>query len=237
MSVKQAIATSPKKPLTWINTLTVLSGPNLTNFPSGALHLQDMTLVFDSMTLEDDSDEALMLRYASDGEAYAFEQLYKRHRGPLYRFILRQCGTQATAEELFQDVWTNLIRARGRYQVKSKFTTLLYRMAHNRVMDFHRRNRTQKNAGFSHNVEDADDTLDPKARCAEDALHDRRRVTHLLTLVEQLPQEQREAFVLHEEAGFSVREIAEVTGVGAETAKSRLRYAISKLRRGLGEDE
>jgi RNA polymerase sigma-70 factor (ECF subfamily) len=70
-------------------------------------------------------DEELMNRYR-DGDAHAFEVLYTRHKGPLYRYLLRQCGAAALAEELFQDVWMKLIRARERYEARAKFTTYLY---------------------------------------------------------------------------------------------------------------
>jgi len=80
------------------------------------------------------SDEALMLAYAA-GEAEAFEPLYARHRGPLFRFILRQVRVQATAEELFQDVWQKVITARERYRPEAKFSTWLYQVATNRLTD------------------------------------------------------------------------------------------------------
>ena len=83
-------------------------------------------------------DEELMTRYR-DGDARAFEVLYTRHKGPLYRYLLRQCGAAALAEELFQDVWMNLIRTRERYEARAKFTTWLYTLAHHRVIDHHRR--------------------------------------------------------------------------------------------------
>src|SRR5688572_8455172 len=80
-----------------------------------------------------------MLRYR-DGDARAFEALYARHKGPLYRYFLRLARPAAVAEELFQDAWTNLIRARANYEVRAKFTTWLYRLAHNRLVDHYRRN-------------------------------------------------------------------------------------------------
>src|SRR3989344_4793908 len=111
------------------------------------------------------SDEELMLGYRN-GDAAAFEVLYIRHKGALYRYLLRQCRIAAVAEELLQDVWLNLVRARERYEVKAKFTTYLFR----------------------------------------------------------------------EETGLSVEQIAEVTDVNPETAKSRLRYAVARLRGALGKD-
>src|SRR5688572_6213021 len=84
------------------------------------------------------SDEELMLSYR-DGDAGAFDVLYSRHKGGMYRYLLRQCREAAVAEELFQDVWMNLIRARAGYTVQAKFTAWLYRLAHNRLIDHYRK--------------------------------------------------------------------------------------------------
>ncbi len=181
------------------------------------------------------SDESLMSAYR-DGDCHAFEMLYARHRGGLYRFLLRQCGAAGIAEELFQDVWLNLIRARQRYSPQARFATYLYRIAHNRLIDYYRR------AAHRPVLESDDEDDDPVARLADrsslqpDILVQRKtQVERLMTLLAGLPDVQREAFVMREEAGLSVEEIAQATGVNAETAKSRLRYAVAKLRRGLQE--
>ena len=82
-------------------------------------------------------DEDLMLAYAA-GDAAAFDTLYARHKGGVYRYLLRQCRQGGVADELFQDVWMNLIRARASYVPSAKFTTWLYRLAHNRLIDHYR---------------------------------------------------------------------------------------------------
>lgn len=176
-----------------------------------------------------------MLRYAS-GEAAAFEMLYRRHRGPVLRFIARQVPDRAVAEELFQDVWTSVVRSRDRYTVKARFTTFVYRIAHNRVVD-HWRVAGRAAAVFEPGAPEADPPPDSGAPSIERAVHADRQVARLVALVEALPPEQKEAFLLSQEGGLGVEAIAEVTGVGVETAKSRLRYAIAKLRQGLAEEE
>lgn len=180
----------------------------------------------------DASDETLMLGYR-DGDAGAFDRLYDRHRGGVYRYLLRHCRDAALADELFQDVWMNLIRARESYTVQAKFSTYLYRIAHNRLMDHFRR---RDPGGISLDDETAEGIGEPAApRSAEPhAIADsRQQAAHLLRLLDALPAEQREAFVLQQEGGLSIEEIAETTGVTRETAKSRLRYALSKLRQGM----
>jgi RNA polymerase sigma-70 factor (ECF subfamily) len=172
------------------------------------------------------SDEALMMAYR-DGDARAFELLYARHRGGLYRFVLRQCATRSIADELFQDVWTNVIAARGRYVPSAKFSTFLYQVARNRVIDFYRATGRRR--------EDAeeDDPVDPPAPVAaqpDRMLERRQHASRMLAAIESLPPVQREAFLLHEEGGFTLEEIAQITEVGRETVKSRLRYALARLR-------
>ena len=181
------------------------------------------------------SDEALMIAYR-EGDALAFELLYGRHRGGLYRFLLRQCGTAAIAEELFQDVWLNLIRARARYVPDARFATYLDRIAHNRLIDYFRRSSHRPRIESDEEQAEAVASVpaDPRDQ-PEIRLERQVRVERFMLLLAGLPDAQREAFVMHQEAGLSIEEIAEATGVNVETAKSRLRYAVSKLRRGLQE--
>jgi RNA polymerase sigma factor (sigma-70 family) len=180
------------------------------------------------------ADEELMLSYGG-GDAGAFEALYRRHRGPLYRFLLRQIGDTATAEELFQDVWMRVIDFRGRYEARAKFSSWLYSIAHNRLMDHY---RASGRAKFLEQ-EESEAVLDQLA--AEDlpaeALIDRKRAAErLLAALSELPEVQREAFLLQQEGDLSVEEIGAATGVGRETAKSRLRYALARLRASLSAE-
>src|SRR5437867_7431536 len=89
------------------------------------------------MSAVDLADEELMLRF-QDGDAAAFDVLYGRHKGGVFRYLLRQCGGPGTAEELAQDVWLNLVRAHASYVPSAKFATYLYRLAHNRLIDHYR---------------------------------------------------------------------------------------------------
>ncbi len=185
----------------------------------------------------DDTDEALMLRYAQ-GDAAAFDTLYGRHRGGVFRYLLRHLtGNRAAAEELFQDIWMNLIGARGRYRVEAKFTTWLYTMAHNRVIDHYRRHRPLEVVSLD-GGEDGDDPPEvaaPPTAQPERVAEARQQAARLLALLDALPAAQREAFLLHEEGGLSLEEIAAVTASDREAVKSRLRYAMDKLKRGMGE--
>ena len=179
------------------------------------------------------SDEELMLLYR-DGEAGAFDALYARHKGGLYRYFLRQCRNPALAEELFQDVWMNLTRARASYTVQAKFTTYLYRLAHNRLIDHYRKHSQYDVASFDDEDGPVLDSLADEHAQPPDAAYDaRRQAAELLRLIGELPPPQREAFLLQQEGAMSVEEVAAATGVSRETAKSRLRYATAKLRQGM----
>ena len=171
------------------------------------------------------SDSALMLRYA-DGDAAAFEALYRRHNDALFRYLLRLCGSRAMAEDVYQESWTRIIRARERYRPTAKFTTYLYRVAHNAFIDATRRNRRYGGGPAPADLLYDDDS--PEETAERTGL--RQRLFHALA---DLPFEQRDAFLLHEEAGLSIDDIAHTTGVNRETAKSRLRYANVKLKKAL----
>jgi len=171
-------------------------------------------------------DEQLMLAYR-DGDAGAFETLYRRHRGALYRFVLRGVQSRATAEELYQEIWIRVIEARARYKPQARFTTWLYTIAHNRMVD-HWRSRGLSVVSLDEGELVADERNDPALRAEA-----REALMIFAKALRALPPAQREAFLLHEEAGLTVAEIAEATGCGGEAAKSRLRYAISKLKAAL----
>jgi RNA polymerase sigma-70 factor (ECF subfamily) len=175
-----------------------------------------------------------MQGYAA-GRAEAFDALYARHKGATYRYLLRHCGNPGIADELFQDVWMNAIRARASYVPTAKFTTWLYTLARHRLVDHWRVSGRAKHTSI-------DDDADPGPRAEVEALPaaqglepEVRLETHRLrerlhAALANLPPAQRDAFLLQHEGGLSLAEIAELTGVGVETVKSRLRYAIAKLR-------
>lgn len=174
------------------------------------------------------TDEELMSHYAR-GDMKAFELLYERHKGGLYRYLLRQLAPHGVdANELFQDIWLSIIRSREQYTPKALFSTYLYRIAHNRLVDYWRK-------AVPHETDCELETLVDESMTPEqevEQLQTGERLKQLLTL---LPEAQRSAFLLKEEAGLTLEQIAEVTGSNRETIKSRLRYALDHLRRCFNE--
>ncbi len=170
-------------------------------------------------------DELLMRRYRA-GDTEAFAVLYERHRAPLFRFVYRSVNNQAIAEELFQEIWIKLIDARHRYKVTARFQTYLYRIAQNRLIDYYRSCRQQT----SLDAETAPELRDDNAAEGFASAAASEGEQALAQAIATLPMDQRTALLLQAERGMTLDEIAQLCGVGRETIKSRLRYAMTKLR-------
>ena len=187
-----------------------------------------------------DSDEFLMLAFAG-GDAAAFTRLYDRHERATWRFIRHRLGAQheGAADDVLQETWISVAKAAPRYVATARFTTWLFTVARNRVIDHL---RAQSNAMLSIDAplagtqaeDDGERWADRVAADASDGpqarIESRQQAQAFLDALAQLPDAQREAFVLQAEGGLSVEEVASATGVGAETAKTRLRYAKARLR-------
>jgi RNA polymerase sigma-70 factor (ECF subfamily) len=199
-------------------------------------------------TASDPSDDVLMSAYAN-GDAAAFEQLYARHERALYRFVRRLLGSALAAQtdEVFQDTWLRVVHARSRWEPQgASFRTWLFTLAHNRVIDLLRRSGRE----VSTDAFESDDRGDPwqpdtqawqhwpapasAAPQSDEIAFWRRAGERLLGCLEQLPLPQRSAFLLHHDDGLALEEVAKALEVGFETAKTRLRYAMSKLRTCMG---
>lgn len=173
------------------------------------------------------------MRHYQDGDAKAFDALYQRHRQPLFAYLYRHTGqSQSVAEDLFQDIWINLIKASDRYTEKASFKTWLYTIAHHRVIDFYRK-QARYGTDQPFDGEDESNRIDETPlSLPDDQVQQMETLARFSAALATLPTEQQ-AVVLLKQEGFSLQEMAGVTNSEKETVKSRLRYAIKKLRHAL----
>lgn len=170
----------------------------------------------------EESDDQLMGAY-SRGHIKAFDKLYGRYKQPLFAYFARNCRQDGIASELYQDVWLRVISSASSYNGKGKFRSWLFTLAHNRLVDFYRSSDNQvikEELGPEH----------VSSRSVEEQVEVDSLKDKLDQVVQSLPLEQKTVFYLREEAGFALREIAEIQGISLEAAKSRLRYAYKRLR-------
>ena len=208
------------------------------------------------------SDEALLVAYR-DGDSTAFELLFERYRGPLFHFLLRRVGDRGRAEELYQDVWLRVIERCDEFRGDARFSTWLYTIARNRSVDHRRRMKLRAHLSLDQARRDSDSPFVETSDQAAVPLHDRidgpdppfeERLAdpnpsteqlvssraleqRVAAAVERLPDDQQEVFLLRQLQGLRFEEIAEVVEVPVNTVKSRMRYALHRLRQELGDFE
>ena len=192
------------------------------------------------------TDEQLIQWYHK-GNTEAFEQLYSRYKNAMYHYFVRQVQSPGIADELHQDVWLNIIKSSSGFAQQSSFKTWLYEIAHNRLVDHYRRTSKQplylvQEAGLEKELEKESDTdsahqsQDNRCNNEPDTILQEQQLSYaLLDGIASLPREQKEVFLLHEKSGLTLQEIATITDSSFESTKSRLRYAVKKLRQSLAQ--
>lgn len=182
------------------------------------------------------SDEQLIQWY-NKGNTEAFETLYRRHKNAIYHYFYRQVQSASIADELHQDVWLNIIKSSSRFGQQSSFKTWLYRIAHNRLVDHYRQNGKQPlqltqedTSNHKQEIKDESNITAPDNNLQQEQIN-----SAVIEGIEQLPREQKEVFLLHERSELTLEEIASITNSSYESTKSRLRYAVKKLRQHLAQ--
>jgi len=182
-----------------------------------------------------ESDQQLMERYRA-GDAAAFNELYRRFRAPLRRFVTKLSWQQDEADEIVQEVWLAVVRGARSYRPTAKFTTFLFSIAHRRLQDHWRlRSRRGQALPGQDSAPDPDEVADEGAPIPEDWAARAELRNALLAAIDRLPPPQREVFLLKAEADLTLEEIAVATGASCETIKSRMRYALARLRAELAQ--
>jgi RNA polymerase sigma-70 factor, ECF subfamily len=180
------------------------------------------------------SDEVLMLRY-KDGDLEAFEILLEKYQQPLFAFVYRFCNNHHQAQDLVQEVFLRLIKVAKNYEPRAKFSTYLYTFAHNVSIDYIRRQKKRKTVSMSEPIDQVEgltieDTVKDESASPEKEFQQKSFEQALQKAVSELPEEQREVFLLREQMNLPFDEIARVVGCLPSTAKSRMRYALQSIR-------
>jgi RNA polymerase sigma-70 factor, ECF subfamily len=199
-----------------------------------------------TLSREEVTDEVLMMRFQG-GDQSAFTRLVRRHKTPVYNFILRSVRSREVAEDLAQDVFVKVVQNAADFKHEARFSTWAYTIARNVCIDHLRKAALRKHPSLDQatNNNGGEDGPTLGERIADShfgASVDRvaigselgKRITRA---VEELPPEQREVFLLREVANVPFKEIAEIVGVPENTTKSRMRYALERLQQALAEYE
>jgi RNA polymerase sigma-70 factor, ECF subfamily len=167
-----------------------------------------------------------LARRCRDGDASAFEELYRQYAGRLYSLTLRMAGSQQEAEDLLQDVFLHAYRKLGSFRGDSSLGTWLYRLGMNQCLDYLRGRQARMSQATDSLDEEGAAELAAPMSAAPIAVH---RVD-LERAIGQLPQGCRAAFLLHDVEGFEHNEVAKILGVSEGTSKSQVHKARAKLR-------
>lgn len=188
-------------------------------------------------------DEELLARF-NDGDAAAFEVLLERYRRPVYNFILRSVRQRDRAEELLQEVFLRVVQRSTDFKGQSKLSTWMYTIARNLCIDHSRKMQFRRHRSLdapTRGKEEDGPSLMSRVEGKELGA-DREAISHELReriayAVDELPEEQREVFLMRQVSHLPFQEIADIVGVPVNTVKSRMRYALERLQEALAEFE
>ena len=189
----------------------------------------------DHANYEQSTDEQLMTIFSTPDNGHqqrAFETLYQRHKGPLFRFIKKSINNDQDAKEVFQELWYKVINSKQQYDPKQKFTTWVYTIARRLMIDQFR--KTGRMAELTRIDTDTDkQIIDSKTKQPENEFEAKQMAKELHHTISLLPANQRHTFVLKQESGLSIKEIAQMTSQPHEQIKSQYRYAVQKIKMAL----
>jgi RNA polymerase sigma-70 factor (ECF subfamily) len=183
---------------------------------------------------DEEADELLVAR-AQAGDTGAFDALVTRHRGRIFAMIRQMIKNEADAWDLAQESFIKAWKALPRFEAKARFTTWLYRIAHNTVYDWVRRKRPESGGELNdeifgeERIDPASTTTPASDRAPDEALAGGELRVKIEAALDQLSPQHREAVVLKDVQGLAYKEIAEVMDCSIGTVMSRLHYARQKL--------
>ena len=182
------------------------------------------------------SDRVLLNNYLS-GDRSAISELIERHSLRVRRYIGVMVKDDAVADDIFQETFIKAVKVidEGGYTDSGKFLSWVLRIAHNRVLDHFRREKSSRKVNEQEAGYDVLGTLRFAENTAEDDIVHREMMDAVRHLVDELPEEQQEVVRLRYYSKLSFQEIAEQTEVSINTALGRMRYALINLRRMIKE--
>jgi RNA polymerase sigma-70 factor (ECF subfamily) len=178
------------------------------------------------------SDYELVGKFVS-GSQQAMEILIRRHRKRVFGYILLLVKNHTTAEDIFQDTFVKVINSlkEGKYTDNGRFVSWVMRIAHNLIIDHFRREKQFKTCSNDDSPIDIFNSPRFSDKNVEEHLVYEQVLSEVRSLVEALPDEQKEVVLLRHYAGLSFKEIAEQTNVSINTALGRMRYALINIRK------
>lgn len=185
------------------------------------------------MSAHTNTDEELM-RSFQKGDAKSFEELYRKYKAPIFSFLSRQYAVRESAGELTQEVFLRVVRGAESFRHGSKFATWIFTIARNLAIDATRKARYRRADSLDEKAgEDGPslaERIPNKGPEPDRAFSANRMREEIAAAIANLPEEQREVFLLREYHGLQFSEIAEVVNAKEGTVKSRMRYALQSLR-------
>ncbi len=184
------------------------------------------------MNVQVSSDQVLLKSYLS-GDSSAISKLIERHSKRVRDYIKMMVKDGDVAEDIFQETFIKAVRVidDGRYTDNGKFLSWVLRIAHNQVIDYFRAQRQQKTISESEAGYDLLGTLRFLDHNVEDSMISEQIERDVRSLIQELPEEQREVVMMRYFSNLSFKDIAELTDVSINTALGRMRYALINLRR------
>jgi len=190
-------------------------------------------------SLEGMDDHKLMLKYSKTGNVAAFEILMKRYQHQIFGYLMQSCRNKDLAEDIYQETFFRVIKSAGKYKTNASFRTWIFKIARNLLIDEHRKKISRPSEITAFNEETGKDFLFESASKSPDAekeMQAREIREALAKALAELPAEQREMFLLRESGGLNFKEAAHIADCSLNTAKSRMRYAVLKIRKSLEVD-
>ena len=167
------------------------------------------------------------------GSQSGIEILIKRHKSRVFTYIMLMVKNEQLAEDIFQDTFIKVIHSlkAGKYKDNGRFLSWVIRIAHNLVIDHFRKEKQMNLISNDDTVIDLFNNRKLADKNVEDTIIFEQVCSDIRTLIERLPEDQKEVILLRHYGDLSFKEIADQTGVSINTALGRMRYALINLRK------